>query len=101
MASAAKCAYHLKQLRKIFARANDHAFHQMIWAVDALQYGREEAANRIFASYPPEAADSSFGSPYAIRRWELETLFVQLLLTPKQEFHAGGNLILPCTNFDS
>lgn len=101
MASAAKCAYHLKQLRKFFARANDHAFLEMVWAVDALQSDREEAARRVFASYPPEAADSSMGSPYAIHRWELETLFVQLLLTPKQEFHAGGNLILDCTNFAS
>jgi hypothetical protein len=101
MASAAQCAYHLKQLRKFFARANDHKFLEMIWAADALQSDREQAAKRVFASYPPTAADSFIGSPYAIHRWELETLFVQLLLTPKQGFHAGGNLILDCTNFVS
>jgi hypothetical protein len=33
--SEAKARYHLGQLRKMFARANDHAFLQMIWAVDA------------------------------------------------------------------
>jgi hypothetical protein len=101
MASAAKCAYHLKQLRKFFARANDQAFLKMIWAVDALQSDREGAAKRVFKSYPPEAADSSIGSRSAIHRWELETLVIQLLLTPKQEFHVGGNLILDCTNFAS
>lgn len=101
MASAAKCAYHLKQLRKFFARANDRAFLEMIWAVDALQSDREEAAKRVFTSYPLEAADSSIGSQHAIHRWELETLVVQLLLTPKEEFRAGGNLILDCANFAS
>jgi hypothetical protein len=101
MASAAKCAYHLKQLRKFFARANDHAFLQMIWAADALQSDREDAAKQVFTSYPKEAADASIGSPYAIHRWELETLFVQLMLTPKQEFNVEGNLILNCTSFDS
>ena len=48
MASEAKVAYHLKQLLKMFARANDAAFLQMIWAVDALQSGREAEAKPHF-----------------------------------------------------
>jgi hypothetical protein len=101
-ASAAKCAYHLKQLRKFFARADDTAFLQMIWAVDALQSGREAAAKRFIVSYPPEAAaTSSLRSPLGIHRWELEPLLIQLLLTPKQEFHVEGNLVLDCSKFDS
>src|SRR5436190_20966053 len=101
-ASAAKCAYHLKQLRKSFARANEKAFLHMIWAVDALQSGREAAAKPFMVSYPPgAAATSSLRTPLGIHRWELDTLLIQLLLTPKQEFHVEGNLILDCTKFDS
>jgi hypothetical protein len=43
-ASLAKVAYHLKQLRKLFARASDEHFLQMVWAVDALCSGRPQAA---------------------------------------------------------
>jgi hypothetical protein len=35
--SEEKAKYHLGQLRGMFARADDHAFLQMIWAVHALQ----------------------------------------------------------------
>jgi hypothetical protein len=70
-ASQAKVAYHLKQLLKMFARANDTAFLQMIWAVDALQSGREAVAKPYLSTYPPEAAaNSSIQSPFGIHRWE-------------------------------
>ena len=36
-----------------------------------------------------------------IHRWELETLLVQLFLTPKDPVRPEGNLILDCTKFDS
>jgi hypothetical protein len=72
-ASEAKVAYHLKQLLKMFARANDAAFLQMIWAVDALQSGREAVAKHYVSTYPPEAAaESSIGTPFGIHRWELK-----------------------------
>jgi hypothetical protein len=80
-ASEAKAKYHLRQLRKIFARANDHAFLQMIWAIDALQNDREEVAAQYLKTYPQAAAQSTLTNPYAIHRWELETLLVQLFLT--------------------
>jgi hypothetical protein len=101
-ASEAKVAYHLKQLLKMFARANDAAFLQMIWAVDALQSGRETVAKRYFSTYPPEAAaESSIGSLLGIHRWELETLIVQLLLVPKELPREQGNLMLDCSKFES
>jgi hypothetical protein len=59
-ASPAKVAYHLKQLRKLFARASDQQFLQMVWAARLL-------------SFPPQAADQSIGSDFAIHQWELET----------------------------
>ena len=100
-ASEAKAKYHLRQLRKMFARANDYAFLQMIWAVDALQDDREEAAARYLKTFPKAAAQSALTNPYAIHRWELETLLVQLFLTLKQEIGSGRILTLDCTNFES
>jgi hypothetical protein len=100
--SQAKLDYHIKQLRKYFARADDRAFLQMIWAADALQSDREAAAKKFMPSYPKEAAvKSSLLSPYGIHRWELETLLIQLLLTPKEERRAEGNFDLDCSKFDA
>ncbi|MFZ0457133.1 MAG: hypothetical protein WAM17_01545 [Rhodoplanes sp.] len=102
-ASEAKVAYHRKQLLKMFARANDAAFLQMIWAVDALQSGREAVAKPFFSTYPPEAATKSSipPSPFSIHRWELETLIVQLFLVPKELPREQGNLVLDCSKFES
>jgi hypothetical protein len=102
-ASGAKVAYHLKQLVKMFARANDAALLQMIWAVDALQSGREAVAKRYLSTYPPEAAAKSSipPSPFSIHRWELETLIVQLFLVPKESQRERGNQIMGCSKFES
>ncbi len=102
-ASEAKVAYHLTQLVKMFARANDAAFLQMIWAVDALQSGREAAAKPYFSTYPPGAAAKSSLPPssFSIHRWELETLIVQLFLVPKELSREQGNLVLDCSKFES
>lgn len=98
--SEAKAKYHLAQLRKVFARADDHAFLQMIWAVDALQDDRSDVVAGLL-TYPKEAAQSTLVSPYAIHRWELETLLIALFLTPKQQIGTDLRLILDCTKFDS
>ena len=102
-ASEAKVAYHLQQLRKMFARANDATFLQMIWAVDALQSGRETVAKAYISTYPPEAATKSSLPPsrFSIHRWELETLIVQLFLVPKELPREQGNLVLDCSRFES
>jgi hypothetical protein len=101
-ASEAKIAYHLKQLLKMFARANDSAFLQMIWAVDALQSGREAVGKRYLSTYPPKAAArSSVQSPFGIHRWELETLIVQMFLALKELPREQGNLVLDCSKFES
>jgi hypothetical protein len=86
----------------MFARANDAAFLQMIWAVDALQSGRQAAAKPYLSTFPPEAAtESSLKSPFGIHRWELETLIVQLFLVPKELPRQQGNLILDCSKFEA
>ena len=77
-------------------------FFQLIWAIDALQSGREAAAKPYFSAYPREAAaTSSLQSPFGIHRWELETLIVQLFLVPKEVLREQGNLVLDCSNFKS
>src|SRR3954463_5478715 len=97
-ASEAKVAYHSKQLVKMFARANDAAFLQMIWAIDALESGREDVAKLYLSGYPQGvAAKSSRRSALGIHRWELETLIVQLFLVPKDLPREQGNLILDCS----
>jgi hypothetical protein len=101
-ASEAKVAYHLKQLLKMFSRANEAAFLQMIWAIDALQSGREAAAKPYLSSYPPQAAaKSSIECRLGIHRWELETLIVQLFLVPKELPREQGNMVLDCSKFES
>lgn len=102
MTSAPRVKYHLDKLRKMFARADDRAFLQLVWAVDALQSGRVDAA-RPFVAFPPQAvADLSIQTAHGVHRWELETLLVQLFLTPKQQVHpVGPNLILNCGLFNS
>lgn len=100
--SEAKVSYHAKQLLKMFARADDASFLKMVWAIDALQSGREAVAQPHLSAYPPEAAvDSSIRSPLGMHRWELETLIVQLLLVPKELQRAQGNLVLDCSRFDA
>ena len=98
--SPAKAAYHLKQLRKLFPRAGDQRFLQMVWAVDALGSGRPEAAARLL-TFPQQAADQSIGSRFTVHPWELETLLIQLLLTPKEDPQPGVATVFDCSSFAS
>jgi hypothetical protein len=101
-ASEAKVAYELKQLLKIFSRANDAAFLQMIWAVDALQSGRESVAKPYLVNYPPAAAaNSSMESKFGIHRWELKTLVTQLFLVQNELPREQGNLVIDCSKFEA
>jgi hypothetical protein len=97
-ASPAKVAYHLKQLRKLFPRARDREFLQMVWAIEALRSGHPEAAARLL-TFPREAADQSVGSRFAIHRWELETLLIQLFLTPREVPQPGAAALFDCSKF--
>jgi len=99
-ASPAKVAYHLKQLRKLFARASEQHFLQMVWAIDALCSGRPKAAAHLL-SFPPQAADQSIGSDFAIHQWELETLLTLLFLTPKGNSKGEASVAFDCSKFDS
>jgi hypothetical protein len=99
-ASLAKVAYHRKQLRKLFARGSDRQFLQMVWAVDALYSGRADAAGGQLA-FPPHVADQFADSRFAVHPWELETLLIQLFLSPRGSYSPSGSAVLDCSNFNS
>ena len=62
-----------KKLRNLLARADDEAFLQMLWAVDALQSDRVSVAKN-YIKFPASAATSDLAASSAIHSWELETL---------------------------
>jgi len=90
--------YHRKKLNDLLSHADDEAFFQMVWAVDALQSGREQQAAR-YLRYPPAAVTDHVASEHAVHPWDLETLVGQLLITPKSPKLPGPNRMLNCTQF--
>ncbi|MEP2827645.1 hypothetical protein [Parvibaculum sp.] len=72
----------------------------MVWAVSALQTGREGQASR-FLRYPSEAATSDISSKYAMHPWKLETLVNELLAQPKAQIRQGKNRRLNCQFFEA
>jgi hypothetical protein len=99
-ASPAKVAYHLSQVSKLFPRATDGQFLQMMWALDALCSRRPDAA-ALQLTFPPEAANQDVGSRYAIHHWELESLITLFLLTPPRGASSGRIPTFDCTKFGS
>lgn len=89
-----------KKLRNLLSRADDEAFFQLIWALDALQSGREPAAARLIR-FPLEAVTSKFDSPFAVHKWELDTLIGQLLITRKVGISAKSIRYTDCSQFNA
>lgn len=87
-----------KKLLDLLSRADDEAFVRLVWSVNALQSGREDAAAPLL-KFPSQAAATEIASPYAIREWELETLTTLLLTTPKYELRDGLNKLPDCAQF--
>jgi hypothetical protein len=87
-ASHAQVDYHVRQLRKLFARASDEQFLQLMWVIDALRAGKSQIAAN-YVDFPPAAADQSMGSSFRIHEWETETLLIQLLLAAREEPKEG------------
>jgi hypothetical protein len=61
----------------------------MVWAVDAVQSDRSDVAAR-YLHFPVEAATSDIDAKLALRKWELETLIGQLLVTPERQWRKDG-----------
>ena len=88
-----------KKMRDLLSRSPDEDFFEMVWAIDALQSDRSDIAAR-YLQFPAEAATTDLDSKLAIRKWDLETLIGQLLVTPKRERRANGpNRITNCRLF--
>jgi hypothetical protein len=62
-----------KKLRSLLTKADDEAFFQMVWALDAIQSDRSRKA-APYLNFPPEAVNPDIGSEYAIHKWDLESL---------------------------
>jgi hypothetical protein len=87
-----------KKLTNLLARADDEAFFRMVWAVDALQSARVDAAKPLL-QFPAEAATTEIDSKFAVHKFELETLINQLLVTPKLQLREGRNQVTDCRQF--
>jgi hypothetical protein len=87
-ASPPQVDYRLRQLRKLFARASDEHFLQLMWAIDALRSGNPQLA-AAYLDFTPGAADQTVNSRLAIHEWETETLVIQLLLAVREELRQG------------
>lgn len=70
----------------------------MIWAIDALSSGRPDSAAPLLR-FPPQAVDQTPGSPYAIHKWELETLLVHFFLESCEGPLSNGTSHFDCNNF--
>lgn len=89
-----------KKLRGFLSRTNDAAFLQLAWAVGILQSNTGTDV-RPYLNYPAEAATAEITSPYRVNKWEIETLVLLLLTTPKYAMLPGLNRSLDCGQFDS
>lgn len=69
-----------RRLSTSLSNAEEVAFLQMIWSLNALQTGRAEVASRFLNAYPPDAATEGILGPRAIYPWELETLVNEYLI---------------------
>ena len=69
--SALKRKIYRKKLSKLLGSADDEAFFQMVWALDAIQSDRSQFA-LPYLSFPREAVDPDIGSEYAIHKWDLD-----------------------------
>ncbi|MBR0783927.1 hypothetical protein [Bradyrhizobium iriomotense] len=90
-----------KKLNELLSLADDEAFLIMVWAVDALQSKRAQAAGR-YLTFPAEAQDAQLGDRYFVFKWVLETLVNELLTIPKKRpSRRGRSRTLNCSQFDT
>jgi hypothetical protein len=91
----------LKRLRKLLSIAQDEQFFLLIWAIDAIQSGKESEIARAIMTYPKEAVTTDVRSRYFVHKWKMETLLNELLVTPKQTVKTKKtSRYLNCKSFD-
>jgi hypothetical protein len=90
-----------KRLSEIVGLANDESFVIMVWAVDALQSDRADAAARVL-SFPKEAKGAKLGDNHFVYKWALETLINELLIARKKARpRKGRTRVLDCSKFQT
>lgn len=90
-----------KKLKDSLSRASDEHFLQMIWAVDAIQSGREKQGLSYLRKVPKEAITTEVQNKYLAHKWFLETLIAELLTTPKMPEKPGREFRLDCMNYNA
>lgn len=90
----------LASLRDMLSRCDDKAFLQLAWAVNMLQsdFGADV---RHYLRYPPEAKTTKVGDPYAVYKWDIETLIILILTTKKYDPKFSANGVYRCDHFDT
>lgn len=86
------------KLGDLLSVADDTQFLQLSWAVDMLQSSNGTDV-KPYLSYPKEAETTEVGSEYSIYKWELETLILLLLHSPKHDVRSGFRRLLDCRQF--
>jgi hypothetical protein len=88
------------KLHDFLSRSDDAAFLQMAWSVNLLQSNHGTDV-RQYLDFPNEAATTKLDSPFAIFKWDIETLVLLLLVTTKYVIQRGPNKVSNCRKFDA
>lgn len=100
--SRARYQLYKGRLKRQLAEADDEGFAQLCWAIDGLQSGipeRIEVAGRAI-QYGPAAVVNDPPAPDFVHKWAMETLFNELLVTPKIVSRGGRQRRLNHSHFD-
>jgi len=81
---------HRNRLIKLLSQADDEGFCKLVWAIDALQSGRERAVQGVI-EFGPEAVTTQIINDRYVHKWALETLINELLVHPKAQLRPGLN----------
>lgn len=100
MANSFQLEYFSNKLKKYLAAAQTEDFYKLIWAVDAIQSERIEAARHYF-SFPEEAATSDIRSSYFAHKWILEDLCNEHFSIRQRKRRGNKHRYLNCTNFNT
>ncbi len=72
----------------------------MAWAVSILQ-SKLDVDVRPYLNFPKEAATAEIRSAYIVHKWEIETLILLQLSTPKYTMQPGLNKLYDCSRFST
>ncbi|TIN90681.1 MAG: hypothetical protein E5Y06_31380 [Mesorhizobium sp.] len=77
-----KCAKTRNELLNVLSQCSDVQTLQLLWAVNVLQSDMPPNLSR-YLKYPPSAAKAKIGDKAFALKWEIESLLLLMLSTPK------------------